>query len=172
MTDVVQKTDLLATRIGNQFNAVLLQTGDIANLNTTATNLTSAINENRASIVALTTSNLVINDGSSNTSNVLSSSEIDARIAAGGVATQNSILGGVSTLFDTLEEIEAKFNSDDSVTGQILSAQALRVAVDSAQSFDAAQQQQGRDNIGAAAQADLGNVSGADFVATFEAALA
>lgn len=85
-------------------------------------------------------------------------------------AISNLIDSAPATL-DTLNELAAALADDASFSTTISTALGLRVRVDEAQSFNSTQKTQGRDNIGAAAASDLGDVSSANFVTTFESAL-
>lgn len=88
--------------------------------------------------------------------------------------TDNAISGlinGAPSALDTLNELASALGADANYSTTIATALGNRVRVDEAQSFNATQKQQGRDNIGAASASDVGDVAAANFVTTFEAAL-
>jgi hypothetical protein len=83
----------------------------------------------------------------------------------------STLIGGAPSALDTLNELAAALGSDAIFSTTIATALGNRVRVDEAQSFNATQKTQGRDNIGAASASDVGDVAAANFVTTFEAAL-
>jgi hypothetical protein len=83
----------------------------------------------------------------------------------------SGLINGAPSALDTLNELASALGSDANFSTTIATALGNRVRVDEAQSFNATQKTQGRDNIGAASAADVGDVSSANFVTTFEAAL-
>jgi len=160
---VETRTRDLAIRIATEFNTIRSFRGDLSGLSTTdKTSLVAAINE----VLGLATSGAVIDDAAASTTTTYSSDRIDADIAA---AIAN-VVGTTPEAFDTLQELLTEIQSNDSDILGILTAQALRVSVDAAQGFSAAQQTQGRENIGAQSAAEIGDTN-RDFVADFDAAL-
>lgn len=116
----------------------------------------------------------LIDDTTPGGATTFSSSETAARIQA----AKDEILGGAGAAYDTLAELQALFEADDTQTAGILDALGLRVRVDAAQPFDSTQQSQARSNIAAASTAEvaalsasIGDLSGFDPVGVFEAAL-
>lgn len=109
----------------------------------------------------------LINDITPDSTHTYSSSKVDSQIAA----SKASILGGADGAFDTLGELQALLEGDESGIATITTALGKRVAVDSSQSFTTGEQDQGRANIAAASAADLGDLTGFDPAATFAAAL-
>lgn len=83
----------------------------------------------------------------------------------------SALINGAPAALDTLNELAAALGSDANYATTISTALGYRVRVDAPQSFSSAEKLQARDNIGAAAASDLGDVSSANFVTTFEAAL-
>ena len=83
----------------------------------------------------------------------------------------SNLVNGAPSALDTLNELAAALGSDASFSTTITTALANRVRVDEAQSFNGTQKTQARDNIGAASASDVGDVTAANFVTTFEAAL-
>lgn len=92
-----------------------------------------------------------------------------AETYADGLIT--NLVNGAPATLDTLNELASALGSDANFSTTISTALGNRVRVDAAQSFNGTEKAQGRDNIGAAAASDLGDVSAANFVTTFEAAL-
>jgi hypothetical protein len=72
------------------------------------------------------------------------------------VLTQiQNVVGAAPEVLNQISEISAALNDDPNFAVHVAEALALRVRVDAAQNFTNTQKQQGRDNIGAAAQSDL-----------------
>lgn len=83
----------------------------------------------------------------------------------------SSLVNGAPAALDTLRELSDALGADANFSTTISTALGNRVRADAAQSFNSTQKTQARDNIGAAAASDVGDVAGANFVSTFEAAL-
>lgn len=83
----------------------------------------------------------------------------------------SNLVNGAPSALDTLNELSAALGNDANYAATISTALGNRVRVDDAQTFDATQKAQGRSNIDAASATDVGDITGADFAATFEAAL-
>lgn len=151
------------TRIGTEFKSVRTSIGTLADLTTTAKgSVVSAINELDASIASAAG----IDDTTATTSTTYSSSKVDSQIAASKAA----ILGTASSAWDTLGEIQALVQSDETTLGALTTAVGNRVRFDAAQSLTAPQKAQARSNIDAYGSVELGNPD-TDFVAVFTAAL-
>lgn len=151
------------TRIGTEFKAVYARTGTLTNLTTTdKTNLVAAINE----LDSVLSAAAVIDDAAASGATTYSSNKIVALITA----AKDEILGGASSAFDTLLEIQNALASDDSDIAGLLTAVANRVRFDVAQTLSASEKAQALANIGAIAASDIGNPN-SNFVTTFEAAL-
>jgi hypothetical protein len=176
MATLEQRIIDLAQAIGTDVKALNTTVGVLANLTTTQkTNLVAAINEIKAQITSLDLTGII-----DDTAGV---GDIEVTYSADKIITlldalKTDLLGGIppSTL-DTIQEL-ADYLTDNQVAGGIVEQLAHRVRVDAAQSFTTAQQQQARDNIGAAASsaltalvAALGNV-GHDFVSDYTLAKA
>ncbi|MDW9768620.1 hypothetical protein [Sinorhizobium meliloti] len=161
----------LATRIGNETKALrtLLNgnAADLTSLTTTAkTNLVAAINELQAEIDAIS-GGATLNDATVSTDAAWSSQKITDELGL----LKDEILGpGVSAALDTLKELGDALASNDSDIATITTALANRVRFDAAQTLDAAQQLQARQNIGAVSTADVGDTT-TNFVTVFETAL-
>ena len=160
-----QKLIALAQAVGADIKADRASIGNLNNLTTTQKgNLVAAINEINA---ALASSGVQINDTTPSTTSVYSSSKTEAAIAAAVAA----VINGAPEALNTLNEIATALGEDDVAINGILTALALRVRVDAAQTFTAEQQATARSNIGAVAAADIGNTE-VDLVASYTAAKA
>lgn len=95
---------------------------------------------------------------------------IGAQSAADVEARITTLINGAPGALDTLGEIAAKLGENDTAVGSIVNSLAKRVAVDSVQSFTAAETLQARNNISVYSKAEIGDPA-TDFVAAFEAAL-
>lgn len=171
MTLAVQ-INALAEAIGVVIKALKMKLGDNAALTTAdKTSLVNSVNELNTKIDSL------INDlaGAGVTDKTWSTDKILAYTAQ----LKSDIMGGITpAALDTIFELAAQLESDATQLNGILIALGNRVRVDAVQSFDASQQQQGRENIGAASAAtlsqliiDVGDTT-TDFVAAFNTALA
>lgn len=149
----------LSSAIAADYKVLKAAQGNLSALNTTAkSNLVAAINE---LLAAMPAAGAVINDSASGNATTYSSTHIDASLTA----LKNQILGGASSAYDTLQEIEAKLGSDDTALANLLSAVGNRLSFADAQSLTAAQQLQACTNLG------IGDPS-TDFVAVYNAAKA
>lgn len=116
----------------------------------------------------------LIDDTTPSTTTVYSSTHTDAQIDT----AVNDLIGSAPGTLDTLGEIAAALQADESGTAAINTALTKRVAVDAAQVFTTAEQAQGRSNIAAAAAADLTALTDAvgatdtDFATIFQNGLA
>lgn len=120
--------------------------GDLATLNTSHKDtLVGAITEVKNQVTQLQ-------------SNVINQATVQGLIDA----AITGIKDGAPTAWDTFKEVAAYIAQDQSAEQAILAALAKRVRVDAAQNFTEAEQTQGRNNIGAAAAADLGDISSFD----------
>lgn len=91
-----------------------------------------------------------------------STQDIATKMAADIQAAVDGVVNGAPGTLDTLSEIATALNDNDSVVNNILAALGKRVRVDQAQSFSAAEQLQGNQNLG------LGDPT-TDFVAAYNA---
>ena len=157
------KIEDVLTRIGTEFKAVYGRTGTLSNLTTTdKTNLVAALNE----LKTLVNSAAVLNDAAASGTTAYSSNKVVALIAA----AKSEILGGASSAFDTLLEIQNALASDDTDISGLLTAVGNRVRFDTAQTLTSPQMAQAIANLGAISASDIGNAN-SNFVTTFEAAL-
>lgn len=141
----------------------------------------------------------VINDDATIEASTWSSSKISSSITAAKQAVKNEILGGVGEAFDTLKELQTAIEANKDLIEGFQSVAAGHVKFDGAQELTDAQKLQARTNIAAASTVDLsslagrvstaeskittletnhnnlvtqlGDITNADFVATFEAAV-
>ena len=145
----------LTNSVAQALNNLDSRTGNITALSTSdKTSLVAAINEVKTSIDSFDPA--LIDDAlDASTIKTYSIDKIKTLIAN----VQSSILGGAGEAYDTLQELATELQSNDGDITNILTAQANRVAVDASQSFTEAQKTQGRDNIGAANQADIGDIT-------------
>lgn len=135
----------------------------LAALTTTdKSNLVSAINE----INAKPTNSLAIDDATTSTTKVWSSSKTNTAISSAVAAVVNS----ASSTLDTLGEIAAALGNDANFATTILTALGFRVRYDAAQSLTAGQKIQALANIGAASDLEIGWTE-TDLAAAFSAAL-
>lgn len=95
--------------------------------------------------------------------------ESNANTYADGLIT--NLVNGAPAALDTLNELASALGSDANYATTTATALGNRVRVDAAQSFNGTEKAQGRDNIGAASASDVGDVTAANFVTTFEGAL-
>lgn len=168
-----QRITALYTAIAAAINADRAAMGSLAALDTTVkSDLVGAINEVLG--IAQGAQNTVdglIDDVNPALNKVFSSQEVVDRL----VALKDEILGGASSAFDTLKELEDVLASVD--TAGLLTAIGNRVRFDEAQTLDSTEKQTARDNIGAASAADLTALSDSigdpdtDFAAAFNALL-
>ncbi len=155
----------LSTRIATECKAIrTLINGnavDLSALTTTAkTNLVAALNEVKAIAAAAS----AIADGATASSSTWSSQKINDFVAAQVLAQTNSILGGASAAYDTLQEIQLALQADDTDIAGLMTALGNRVRFDGAQALTTPQKAQACANIG------VGDPE-TDFVATFVAGL-
>lgn len=140
----------------------------------------------------------VINDDAATAASTWSSSKISSSLTEAKQDVKNEILGGVGEAYDTLKELYAAVKANKDLIDGFQAIAAGHVKFDGAQELTDAQKLQARTNIAAASTADLnslagrvstaeskittletnhsnlvtqlGNITNADFVATFEAA--
>ena len=118
----------LLTRITALINSIATDIKDvyarIGNLNTlqttTKSSLVGAINEIIAS------GGLQINDSTPSASTTFSGTAIDSKIATAKTEVKNEILGGASAAYDTLQEIQAQMEADDTAAASLTTAVGQR----------------------------------------------
>lgn len=174
-----------ATGSGNATNIAGLRT-DVNTLQTSLTALQTAVNA-------------LLDDESTGTGKTWSSTKIASEITAAKQAVKDDLVNGAGTEYDTLKELADLITGNQSLIQALQAAGAGMVKFSEAQELTEPQKQTARTNIGAPSQSDhdalatrvssaesnistnssditslsdnVGN-TGADFVATFEAALA
>ena len=118
----------LLTRITALINSIATDIKDvyakIGNLNTlqttTKSSLVGAINELKSS------GGLQINDSTPSASTTFSGTAIDSKIATAKTEVKNAILGGASAAYDTLQEIQAQMEADDTAAATLTTAVGQR----------------------------------------------
>ena len=118
----------LLTRITALINSIATDIKDvyakIGNLNTlqttTKSSLVGAINEIIAS------GGLQINDSTPSASTTFSGTAIDSKIATAKTEVKNEILGSASAAYDTLQEIQAQMEADDTAAASLTTAVGQR----------------------------------------------
>jgi hypothetical protein len=108
-----------------------------------------------------------ITDASASATTTYSSNNIISLLAQ----LKSEILGGASSAYDTLLEIQQQLQGDDTDIAALLTSVGNRVRFDAAQTLTAPQAAQARSNIGAQEAAAIGDPE-QDLVAAFETALA
>lgn len=153
----------LAEAVGADVKSLIEKNGDLTALSTTQkTNLVGAINELYS---LLGSSGATIDDSGSSASVAWSASKIASEL----LALKNTILGGASSAYDTLKEIEALVGANSTLGATLTTAINNRVRYDAIQSLSVEQKTQALSNIGAVAVSDVGDMS-VDLVAAYEAA--
>ena len=118
----------LLTRITALINSIATDIKDvyakIGNLNTlqttTKSSLVGAINEIKAS------GGLQINDSTPSASTTFSGTAIDSKISTAKTQVKNEILGSASAAYDTLQEIQAQMEADDTAAASLTTAVGQR----------------------------------------------
>ena len=147
MTQVARIT-ALATSIGADIKALKAADGDLTALTTTAKgNLVAALNELHGLIGS---AGAVIDDnaGNGNTNVTWSADKIYDSIAAAIQALKTDIVGGASSAYDTLIELENFIKTNAGAAADLAAAVANRVRYDDAQTLNTAQKLQACQNIG------------------------
>lgn len=156
--------DLFAGTVGADVNALrdadaVLEAnqGDLATLSTT----------HKATLVG------ALNELKTASDNVITETDVSTLIST----AIDGLINGAPGTYDTLKEIADYIASDQTAAAAIAADLAKRVRVDAPQSFSEVEKTQGRDNIGAASDADLttlengvGDYANADPKAVYEAA--
>jgi len=138
---------------------------DLSALSTaTKANLVAAINELVASIGGAGAN---INDATTSTTAVWSSSKTDSTI----VAAVAALVASSPAALDTLNELATALGNDADFATTVATALGNRLRVDTAQALSAPQKAQGNTNLGSLSLIDAGDPN-TDFVAIFTAALA
>lgn len=146
----------LAEAIAADVKALNTAQGDLASLDTTAKgNLVAALNEIFA--LAQAGGGAVINDtaGDGDTTVVWSADKVFDALEAAKTAVKTELLGGAGAAYDTFKELQDLLVGQDDAIAALTTSISNRVRFDQAQVLTTEQQGFARDNIGAAAAADL-----------------
>lgn len=151
------RLNALATGIANDIKALRADRGTMASLTTTQkSSLVAAINELKVLIDTVSgNAGSLIDDASVALTSTYSSSKIVDLITQ----AKNDLTNGAAAALDTLKELADALGNDPNFATTILNALGKRVSVDSAQTFTGPEQQQARDNIGAASATALSALS-------------
>lgn len=111
----------LINSIATDIKDVYAKIGNLSSLQTTTkSSLVGAINEIKAS------GGLLINDSIPSASTTFSGTAIDSKIATAKTEVKNEILGGASAAYDTLQEIQAQMEADDTAASALTAAVGQR----------------------------------------------
>ena len=111
----------LINSIATDIKDVYAKIGNLSSLQTTTkSSLVGAINEIKAS------GGLQINDSIPSASTTFSGTAIDSKIATAKTEVKNEILGGASAAYDTLQEIQAQMEADDTAAAALTTAVGQR----------------------------------------------
>lgn len=158
----------LAQAVATDIKTLTANQGNLAALSTTAKgSLVAAINELQAAISSAGGAGIDDNAGAGDTGATWSADKIIAELQL----LKGEIIDGAPAAYDTLLEIANALGDNETAMGNLLAAVGNRVRFDAAQGLTAPQQAQARENIGAVADADIGNPD-ADLVAIYTAAKA
>lgn len=161
------RLESLVLRLAAEFKTIYAEIGTLANLSTTdKTSLVSSINELRSQISSISGSAVIDDANAAGTTTTFSASKITTLLDA----LKADLLGGADAAFDTLKELQAAIENDQTGMAALLAAVDKRVRFDAVQSLTATEQHQARANIGAVSLLSIGDPD-TDFVAEFEAAL-
>lgn len=122
-------------------------TGNLSTLTTTnKTSIIAALNELKGNLTAF------INDADATShTTTYSAAQIESKISS---AIQ-ALIGGASSAYDTLLELQQAIQGDESQIAGLLTAVGSKVDFNAAQTLTLTQQGQARSNIAAAAQSDM-----------------
>ena len=119
---LVTKITAFVSSVGTDIKNLTTKIGNLANLQTTdKSSLVSAINELKSFQVTN------IDDVNASTTTTFSGIAIQQKISAAKTEVKNEILGGASTAYDTLQEIQGFIENDSSATASLVTAVADRV---------------------------------------------
>ena len=154
----------LATRLATECKSIRTlvngNAADLSSLTTTQkTSLVAAINELKTAIDN-SGSSITINDSTSSTTEVWSSSKVSAAITQ----AKSDLVNGAGAALDTLSELAAALGNDASFASTVTAALGYRLRFDAAQTLTAGQKTQACANLG------IGEPD-TDFVTTFNSGL-
>lgn len=111
----------LINSIATDIKDVYAKIGNLSTLQTTTkSSLVGAINEIKSSV------GLQINDSTPSVSTTFSGTAIDSKIATAKTEVKNEILGSASAAYDTLQEIQAQMEADDTAAASLTAAVGQR----------------------------------------------
>ena len=111
----------LINSIATDIKDVYAKIGNLSTLQTTnKSSLVGAINELKSS------GGLQINDSTPSTSTTFSGTAINNKIATAKTEVKNEILGSASAAYDTLQEIQAQMEADDTAAASLATAVGQR----------------------------------------------
>ena len=111
----------LINSIATDIKDVYAKIGNLSSLQTTTkSSLVGAINEIKSS------GGLQINDSTPSASTTFSGTAIESKIATAKTEVKNEILGGASAAYDTLQEIQAQMEADDTAASALATAVGQR----------------------------------------------
>lgn len=152
-------------RVAEEFKATFAKMGDNSALTTVnKISLVAAINELAARPAD---GGVQIDDATASLTTVYSSTKTNAQIQA----AIDALVNGAPGALDTLKELADALEGNEAQITDIMTALGNRVRFDAAQTLTAEQQEQARQNIGAASAAGVGDTE-TNFVAAFNTALA
>ena len=118
---LLTRISALINSIATDIKDVYAKIGNLSSLQTTTkSSLVGAINEIIAS------GGLQINDSTPSASTTFSGTAIDSKIATAKTEVKNEILGGASAAYDTLQEIQAQMEADDTAAASLTTAVGQR----------------------------------------------
>ena len=118
---LVTRITALINSIATDIKDVYAKIGNLSSLQTTTkSSLVGAINELKSS------GGLQINDTTPSTSTTFSGTAINSKIATAKTEVKNEILGGASAAYDTLKEIQAQMEADDTAAATLTTAVGQR----------------------------------------------
>lgn len=111
----------LINSIATDIKDVYAKIGNLSSLQTTTkSSLVGAINEIKSS------GGLQINDSTPSVSTTFSGTAINSKIATAKTEVKNEILGSASAAYDTLQEIQAQMEADDTAAASLTTAVGQR----------------------------------------------
>ena len=118
---LLTRISALINSIATDIKDVYAKIGNLSSLQTTTkSSLVGAINEIIAS------GGLQINDSTPSASTTFSGTAIDSKIATAKTEVKNEILGSASAAYDTLQEIQAQMEADDTAAASLTTAVGQR----------------------------------------------
>lgn len=157
---LVSRINDLAWEFGTDIKALLANQGSLAALTTTTkTSLVAAINEVKSSISGGGGGVSIDDASTTSTTATWSASKSTAAIAT----AVSGLLGGASSAYDTLKELQDAIGSDGTAITNLLTAVGNRIRFDASQTLTAGEKTTACTNIG------IGEPE-TDFVATYTTA--